>query len=444
MNDLLTSSYRTHLDVMKRRTEAALERAGLAQLIVFSGQPLIQFLDDSAYPFKVNPHFKAWLPLVDTPHCFIIYKPGSTPVLVFYRPVDYWHKVPDEPEGYWVEHFDIRFIGSPAEVTRHFPVDKQACALVGDWQEEFSASGLTNANPPVLLDYLHYHRAAKTAYEVECMRRANSLAAAAHRAAEEAFRAGASEFEIHQAYLAACRHTQDDLPYSNIIALNENAATLHYQRLERQRPDRLRSFLIDAGAGFVGYAADVTRTHSYEDEEFAALISTVDTMQQELCQAVKPGVDYETLHLATHTKIAEILRERELVRMDPDDMVSGGVTRRFFPHGLGHLIGLQVHDVGGWMQNDGGETKPPPDEHPFLRLTRRLDVDYVMTMEPGIYFIETLLDELRRSPHSGAVNWQKVDRLRKFGGIRIEDDVCVTVDGHENLTRDAFVQLAKH
>ena len=120
--------------------------------------------------------------------------------------------------------------------------------------------------------------------------------------------------------------------------------------------------------------------------------------------------------------------------MSADSAVESGVSSVFFPHGLGHLIGLQVHDVAGFQRDDSGGTIDKPSGHPYLRLTR--------TIEPGIYFIDMLLAELKGKPQASDVNWEKVDRFRQYGGIRIEDDVACTDGAAENLTRDAFAAAA--
>ena len=108
---------------------------------------------------------------------------------------------------------------------------------------------------------------------------------------------------------------------------------------------------------------------------------------------------------------------------------------------IGHLLGIQVHDVAGFMENEGGATIDPPSGHPFLRLTRVLEEDMVLTVEPGLYIIDMLLSDLRGSPAETFVDWDAVEALRPFGGIRIEDNVRVLADGCENLTRDAFADL---
>ena len=167
----------------------------------------------------------------------------------------------------------------------------------------------------------------------------------------------------------------------------------------------------------------------------------MEALQQELVGRIRAGVDYRELHLDTHRLIAGVLAESGLASGDADTLLQQGVTSAFMPHGIGHLLGIQVHDVAGFMENESGATIDPPSGHPFLRLTRVLEEDMVLTIEPGLYIIDMLLEELRGTPGQGFVNWDVVDELRPYGGIRIEDNVRVLADGCENLTRDAFATL---
>jgi len=225
---------------------------------------------------------------------------------------------------------------------------------------------------------------------------------------------------------------------SPIIALNESGAVLHYQVLEQAAPAARHSLLIDAGAEFAGYASDITRTYSHRDRDFGALIECMERMQQTLCAGIKPGLDWREVHLQAHRQLAEVLRESEITTCSAEEAVATGISGVFLPHGVGHLLGLQVHDAGGFMRSPDGGDVPPPEGHPHLRLTRTLEEGFVVTMEPGLYFIPQLLEAARADRRASCINWRRVDSLRKFGGIRIEDDLAVTASGHENLTRDAF------
>ncbi len=429
--------YPQHLATLCARADEALARAGRDHLLVPSGRRHYQVFDDRDYPFAINPHFKHWLPLTTVTDSWLVYTPGQRPKVVYLQPHDYWHVVPESPRGWWVEHVDVHVIRTPEQALPLLPGPASRCAIVG---EAGSALGdYVPDNPAAALDYLHYQRAIKTPYELALMRLAQRRAARAHLAAEAAFRGGASEFEIHMAYCAAARQDATEVPYPNIVALNEHGAVLHYTELDRAPPPESRSFLLDAGASHCGYAADITRTHASDTgSEFQAMVAAVDAAQQAMCAAVRPGVDYRQLHVDAHLSLMGILREFGVLRASPEAALATGVSAAFFPHGLGHLLGLQVHDVAGFAASDRGGTIPRPEGHPYLRLTRVLEPGMVVTIEPGLYFIDMLLDEVKRNGHGDSIDWARVDALRPYGGIRIEDDVACTTGDPENLTRPAF------
>jgi len=205
---------------------------------------------------------------------------------------------------------------------------------------------------------------------------------------------------------------------------------LHYQYYDTQPPGQTRSLLIDAGVRFRGYCSDITRTTAGpEESHFAALIHGPHRRQVRTCDMVAPGVDYIDIHRKAHQGLAALLSATGLVTgLDDEDIVEKGITRVFFPHGIGHFPGVKVHDVAG-------KPTPPPEDAPFLRLTRRLEPDMAVTIEPGLYFIPSLLDPLLEGELGRYLNRELIGRLRGCGGIRIEDNVVVTDAGSRNLTR---------
>ena len=443
--------YPQHLLELQKRATQALCRGGFEHLVVPSGSAHYQVFDDRDYPYAVNPQFKAWLPLVRNPGSWLVFTPGSKPRLIYLQPLDYWHVVPQTPSGWWVGHFDIVVIRTPEEALQHLPPpnkdgDAAHCAILGEPQSALTSpagSAFAPNNPAAVVDYLEYHRAFKTPYEIAMMRGATGVGVRGHRAAEAAFRRGLSEFDIHLAYCAAARQDANDLPYRNIVALNENGAVLHYTELGTQAPAHIRSFLIDAGGSFGGYASDITRTYASDTAgEFQALIEAVDAAQQAMCDQVRAGTDYKRIHLDAHLALAGVLRDFGISKLSPESALETGVSNVFFPHGIGHGIGLQVHDVAGFAQSDRGGTIARPDGHPYLRTTRVLEPGMVVTIEPGLYFIDMLLEGLSNGAHASEIDWARVDALRPYGGIRIEDDVVCTNGAPINLTRDGFAEAA--
>jgi Xaa-Pro dipeptidase len=430
--------FAAHLEIVKKRSGAALATAGYDALLVHAGTPPMLFLDDHHLPFRVQAPFKVWAPLADAPDSFVFFMPGKKPQLLVHQPVDYWHRSPELPNDYWSNAFDIVSCADRAAARAALPNDLSKTAFIGAPFPELLGWGPAAINPEHLIAQLDYGRAAKTAYEVACLREANVLGARGHVAAERAFRAGASEFQIALAFMAACGQRERELPYNPIIALNEGGAVLHYQIQQRDPPANLHSLLIDAGAEFGGYASDITRTHSHHDAEFAALITRFDELQLGLCAQVRVGLDWKDFHQTSYRAISEFLRETGVINVSADEAIDSALTSVFYPHGIGHLLGLQVHDVGGLQGTPEGKQIDRPYNHPFLRLTRKLEDGYVVTVEPGFYFIDQLLDEAKPKATGKMIDWKRVEQLKKFGGVRIEDNVVARPGGQENLTRPAF------
>ncbi|MBT8049090.1 MAG: Xaa-Pro dipeptidase [Xanthomonadales bacterium] len=441
------SHYAAHVAEMQKRWELALEAESFMAALVHSGSPMYSFLDDYEYAFRPNPHFLAWLPLTSHPDSVLLVVPGKRPTLFYFQPVDYWYLPPSDPEAYWADHFNIEIVRDSADWSKalksHLPDADPGLgdvAAIGDSPSLQAVFDDKWINPAGLIDRLHLARTRKTSYEVACIGASADRAARAHIEAERAFREGESEYGIHMRYLAACDHTDAQLPYGNIVALNSHGSVLHYQARERKAPEKSLSFLIDGGCTVNAYASDITRTYAREPGVFADLVAAMDAMQQELTAKVRAGLDYKELHLETHRRIAQLLESFQIINVDAEEAVGSGLSSVFYPHGLGHFLGLQTHDVAGLIDNRGHEI-PRPDGHPFLRLTRVLEAGNVLTIEPGLYFIAPLLEMWREEREPSMINWARVEELAPYGGVRIEDNIHVTETGGDNLTRAAFARL---
>jgi Xaa-Pro dipeptidase len=431
-----------HIAELSRRWAAALEFAGFDAAVVAAGAPRPYFLDDQAPPFRPNPHFAQWFPYRDCAHALLLIRPGERPRLFFHQPRDYWHQPPAVPE--WApEHVDVALFDEVDAVDRALTDATRAINRLA-WVGESSPGNLGNftENPPLLIDHLSFDRAVKTDFEVSSLMLASQRAVAGHQAAREAFLDGDSEFATHLRYLLAAGQTESDLPYRSIVAQNRHAGVLHYQHYDRTAPTPLRSLLVDAGASANLYAADVTRTYAAagapHGDRFQALIDDLDAAQRRLIDGITPGMNYLEIHEAAHRAVARLLADHALVGCSAEAAFDSGLTRTFLPHGVGHLIGLQTHDVGGLQRSREGGQRPPPDAYPTLRLTRDVAPGQVFTIEPGLYFIPMLLEAAADGPLRDAIRWDAVEALAPFGGIRIEDNVLVTESGVRNLTREAF------
>jgi Xaa-Pro dipeptidase len=434
-NHELEATYRTHVATMQVRLERALAATGFDGLVILAGDLQVPPRDDVTYPFRVEPHFASWLPLNRVPGAALVLAPGKKPILLYPQEDDFWLAPARAPEGFWVEHFDVRIIKTRASESSELKRLGAGLAAIGN--SGAAATAFRACNDARLLARLDYERAAKTEYEIACISAASRIAARGHTRVGAAFAERLSEFALHGLYCDAAGQRETELPYSSIVALNEHGAILHYQYLERSPPAEARSLLIDAGAEVSGYAADVTRTWTRPRSPFAPLIASLEQLQRTLCAEVCAGVDFVALNERAHELLADVLAAHKLITCSAQEAYESGLTRTFLPHGLGHLLGLQVHDAGGRQVAPDGVIRDPPAAHPYLRLTRVLEPNFVLTIEPGIYFIPSLLEkiagELRRK-----LNWVAVEQFLGYGGIRIEDNVVVRKTGHRNLTREAF------
>jgi len=278
-------------------------------------------------------------------------------------------------------------------------------------------------------------RRAKDLSEIALMRQAANASLAGHFYALRNARPGLTEralqVEIEAEFF---RHGAERTAYGSIVGTGSNSAVLHFAPTNREM--RLGEFvLMDAGAEFDGYASDVTRTFPagprYEGAQRDLYQLVLDVQETAIANA-RPGVEYRDLHLAASAQIAQGLIDLGLLRGKADALVERDAHALFFPHGLGHMLGLATHDAGGCL---AGRTPSDRFGLKWLRADLPLQPGYVVTIEPGIYFIEALLeDPRRREDFADCVDWAKVDAMKEFGGIRIEDDVLITESGNEVLT----------
>jgi Xaa-Pro dipeptidase len=429
----LIDLFQQHIAERQASTAQALSQTGFETLVISSGAPLTYFADDHEAPFWPTPHFAHWCPMRG-PHHILKVEPGRKPLLIRYAPLDYWYEQRPLGTPFWLDGFELVEVRSVETAWDAIGRPTRA-AYIGNETGRAEAAGLA-ANPPNLTARLDWARSYKSDYEIRCLEEATALAARGHEAAAAAFLAGGSEIEIHHAFVAGMGVADAELPYGTIVALDEKGATLHYEGKRSARGGKV--LLIDAGVCVRGYAADITRTHTTPACEagFVDLVSGMEKLELELCEATRPGLAYTELHLRAHHAIGALLVEQGLLKAKPQEAVEEGWTSPFFPHGLGHHLGLQVHDVAGKQSDPEGNPAPPPEGHAFLRNTRPIEPRQVFTIEPGLYFIPMLLRPFREGSQSARFDWARIDALTPCGGIRIEDNLVVTASGRRNLTRE--------
>ncbi|HVV82912.1 MAG TPA: Xaa-Pro dipeptidase [Kofleriaceae bacterium] len=429
----MTTSYAAHVASLEVAYAQVMAEHRLDAIVVVAGRASIKNrFDDQWWPLAVTPTFAHWLPLREADSALVI-APGVRPKIVRVHHQDYWDSPPRPESDHFWPSFEVVEVADVNAIPTELPHGRVA-VLASD-ELPFAAPG--PVNPPWLVTAVERLRTRKSPYELACLAEATRRAVRGHRAALARFEAeGGSELALHLDYLSATEQDDGDTPYKNIFARGRHAAVLHHVVYDKAAPAAdADSLLVDAGAACLGYASDITRTHARgagdDVDAFRALVAAVEQLQQQVCREIRPGLAYEALHDRSHELLAEALVGLGLGRGSAAELVARGVTRALFPHGLGHSLGLQVHDVG--MKPHA----PRPDNR-YLRNTSVIEVGQVFTIEPGCYFIDQLLAPLRADDRAGLLDWKLVERIARFGGVRIEDDVVVGETGIRNLTREAW------
>ncbi len=285
-----------------------------------------------------------------------------------------------------------------------------------------------------LRDALSHARRPKDEVELTRMRRAAAATVAGFEKVKGLIRPGVTERAL-QVELEAefFRHGGECTAYGTIVGAGSHSGVLHFSPTERALKDG-DAVLIDAGAEIQRYASDITRTYraGKADGFFRDLYQVVLAVEERGVARCVKGGEWRDIHLAAGRELAEGLVALDILRGDVDALIERDAHAMFFPHGLGHLVGLGVRDASGYLPGRKRSTRPGLS---MLRTDLPLQPGYTITVEPGIYFIPALLNHPeRRARYRDAVNWAKVDGLLEFGGIRIEDNVHVTEGAPEVLT----------
>ena len=308
-------------------------------------------------------------------------------------------------------------------------------------ETEVAAAAAARRVDRVLYEVLAECRAGKSPAELELMRYVSWVSSEAHVAVMRDAKPGMMEYQLEARFLfhiadaGGCRHCA----YTCICACGPNAAVLHYGHAGAPNDRRLLATdigLLDMGAEYHCYASDITCSYpiggSFTADQRLIFGAVLDA-QVAVIGAMRPGVSWVEMHTLAWRAVLSALRGGGVVKGDVDEMVAAGLGAVFMPHGLGHLIGLDTHDVGGYLSKD--PPRPAARGLSKLRTARVLAAGQVLTVEPGCYFIDALLDPaLADAATARFLDEGVLKRFRGFGGVRLEDVVAVTDDGVDNYT----------
>lgn len=402
---------------------------------------LYQYCDQTK-PFRQNRYFY-YLSGCDIPGSHILYQPATDTLTLYLPDVDaddvMWSGMPLSL-GEALKKFDVDEVKYASELSSTIYLTTESGFQIYTTDK--------NTRNQIVHDYLiegekdlffalDEARLIKDSFEIELMKHAAAITDNCHLAVMSATPIETNETHIHAEFMYhAIRQGSKYQLYDPICCSGPNCSTLHYVKNDDEIGNEKRSVLIDAGAEWNCYASDVTRCFPINGDwskEHLEIYKIVLKMQHATMALIKPGASWDAIHLEAHRILIREFFRLGIFRNEylEQEIFDSNISARFFPHGLGHLLGMDTHDVGGYPNYEDLDPKLR-----YLRLRRRLQKGMVITDEPGVYFSPFLLEDvLKDNALSKFVDMSVLDKYWYIGGVRIEDDLLITDDGYENFTK---------
>ncbi|KAG7805892.1 hypothetical protein KL921_005205 [Ogataea angusta] len=414
--------------------------ANTAFFIAGASLKLYPYCDQTA-PLRQNRYFHYLTGVNQISGCFVLYNVSTDKLTLFLPDVDaddiMWSGLPLFPEEA-IKKFDVDEVLYAAVVDTVLQdlLANETEILTTDTEEyaDKQFSKYVTAGDKDFFHALDEARLIKDSFELGLMRKAAKITDNSHLAVMSALPIESNEGHIHAEFVYhSIRQGSKFQAYDPICCSGPSCGTLHYVKNNQGFAGK-DSVLIDAGAEWECYASDVTRCFPISGvwtKEHLEIYNAVLEMQNECMKEIKPGTHWDDLQLLAHRVLIRNFLKLGLFTGNEEDIFRSGVSASFFPHGLGHLLGMDTHDVGG----NPNYNDPDPMLR-YLRLRRKLEPGMVVTNEPGIYFSPLLMEPALKNPDTSKYICQEaVDKYMYIGGVRIEDDVVVTEHGHEVLTQ---------
>ncbi|KAI9932101.1 hypothetical protein AWENTII_010427 [Aspergillus wentii] len=425
-------------------------------LVYLVGQPTVNWSDsDQERLFRQRRYFY-YLSGTDEADCYLTYDIRADLLTLYVPNFDLrraiWMgptlTVEEAQARYDVD--DVRYYDSLQGDIEHWAAKNNQTSpvyILHDSQRPTMVSMNFNLDAALLRPAMDAARGVKDEYEIELIRQANKISGLAHRKILESIGRMTSESEIEGSFLDTCvSHGARNQAYQLIAGSGENAAVLHYSKNNEPLEGR-QLVCLDAGAEWNCYACDVTRTiplsttGDWPSVHARNIYHVVEEMQEECIKRIKIGVRFLDLHVLAHEiAIRRLLQFGILKGGSVEEIRKSGASTVFFPHGLGHHVGLEVHDVSGKsltaLRDDHYDAMliPAIGHSPCTLSASYLEEGMVVTVEPGVYFSRFALANARKQPLAKYIDFEVAAEYVPVGGVRIEDDILVTKTGYENLT----------
>ncbi|KAJ5767395.1 uncharacterized protein N7511_005011 [Penicillium nucicola] len=420
-------------------------------LIFLSGQPTINLRDsDQSRPFRQRRYFY-YLSGVNEPDCSLTYDIQQD-LLTLYVPDFDLHRAiwmgPTLSRETALDQYDVDRVHYQSALREgiqswlHERKQGSELYLVHQSEKPVPLPADAPLDLEKLMPAMDAARGIKDEYEIRMIRQANKVSGLAHREILKRIQTFTNESEIEGSFLDTCvSHGARNQAYQIIAASGPNAAVLHYDR-NNETLHKKPLVCLDAGAEWNCYASDVTRTFPLSGEwpsDYARdIYNLVERMQEECIRGMRKGVRYLSLHTLAHDIAIEGLQALGVLKTGSiSEIRQSGASKVFLPHGLGHHVGLEVHDVSEKSIMAFGSSQAPWATtclSPCTASAPVLEEGMVITVEPGLYFSPLALADARKQPFARFIDFDVADQYVHIGGVRIEDDILVTATGYENLT----------
>ncbi|KAL2145271.1 hypothetical protein VTI28DRAFT_7639 [Corynascus sepedonium] len=397
--------------------------------------------NDEPEPFRQRRFFYylTGCPLADS---FVVHDIDSSKTTLFIPPIDpdsvIWSGLPVSAQEA-LQKWDVDEVKYTNEINAelaHLAKQKTKStvfAIPGQVSEQTTFLGFDETNFAVLKEAIEVCRVVKDDFELALMAKANAVSADAHHAVMKRVKHAKNERELEATFLASCISAgAREQAYHGIFASGRAAATLHYVHNDKPLTGKL-NLLLDGGAEWNCYASDITRTFPINgkfSKESRAIYDIVLKMQLECIAALKEDILWDDVHLLAHKVAIDGLLKLGILKGDKDEILANRTSVAFFPHGLGHYLGMDTHDTGGNPNYADTDTL-----FRYLRVRGKVPAGSVVTVEPGIYFCNFIIEPFLKDPkHSKYIDADVLQKYWDVGGVRIEDNLVITKGGAENLT----------
>ncbi|KAK5075086.1 hypothetical protein LTR64_001291 [Lithohypha guttulata] len=395
--------------------------------------------DDQAMHFRQRRYF-FYLSGCKLPDAYLLYSIPLEKLTLFIPPVVQeeviWSGLPESKEEALAKYDvdDVKYTNEVNAALAAYGPSKSTTvyAIPEQIAEHITFLPFAATNVDTLRTAIDECRVVKDSYEVALIRKANQISTKAHIEVQQVARHAQNEEELYGAFIGSCiSNGAHEQAYHSICASGTSCATLHYVRNDRPLRNRL-NVLMDAGAEYDCYCADITRTFPLSGTftpESQTIYDIVKDMQEAAFKMLHANVQWEDVHAETHRVAIRGLVKAGILVGDEKELFDSRVSVAFYPHGLGHYLGMDTHDTGGHANYADKDSM-----FQYLRVRGRVPAGAVITVEPGVYFCKFIIEPILDKEVGKHINKEVLEKFWDVGGVRIEDDVLITDEGFENLT----------